>query len=317
MRPHKILVTGGAGFIGSNIVDACIKAGHKVVVVDNLSSGKKTNVNPGAHFYRVDITDASGIRKVFAREKVDIVSHHAAQIDVRKSVADPAFDARINILGALNVLEAAKITGVNKVVFSSSGGTIYGECGRKAPDETFRGRPLSPYGITKYSLEFYLAYYSAIHKMKFTCLRYANVYGPRQDPHGEAGVVAIFSERMLRNEDLSIFGDGKQERDYVFVEDVVRANIAALSKGDNEIINIGTGVRTSVNDLFCEMAAVSGYAREPIYKPARSGELMKSFLNIAKARSILGWKPQVTLSEGLKRTIAYFRVTSINQERKK
>lgn len=307
MKKNKILVTGGAGFIGSNIVDAYINAGHSVAVMDNLSSGKKANVNSRARFYRVDITNAPGVRKVFAKERFDIVSHHAAQIDVRKSVADPGFDAKINILGALNVLEAARSAGVKKVIFSSSGGTIYGECGRKAPDEKFPGRPISPYGITKFALEFYLKYYAAIYGMKYTCLRYANVYGPRQDPHGEAGVVAIFSERMLKNDDLFIFGDGKQERDYVFVGDVVRANVLALDKGDNEIINVGTKVLTSVNGLFREMAKASGYSRKPVYKPARPGELMKSYLGVSKARTVLGWKPVVPLSEGLKRTIDYFR----------
>lgn len=317
MKKHRIVVTGGAGFIGSNIVDAYVNAGHSVAVIDNLSSGKKDNVNPGARFYRVDITDAEGVRKVIAREKADIVSHHAAQIDVRKSVADPGYDAQINILGALNVLEAAKSCNAKKVLFSSSGGTIYGECGRRAPDETFPGKPLSPYGITKYSLEFYLQYYAAIHGMKFTCLRYANVYGPRQDPHGEAGVVAIFSERMLNGTDVIIFGDGKQERDYVFVEDVVQANLLALDKGDNEIINIGTGVRTSVNELFRVMATVSGYTRKPIYKPARAGELMKSFLNNSKAGSILNWKPGVTVKTGLKKTLEYFNANREYREKKK
>jgi UDP-glucose 4-epimerase len=236
MQKLKILITGGAGFIASNITDAYVALGHKVVIVDNLSSGKKRNINPHAAFYKVDITDAAKLRSVFLKEKPDIVNHHAAQIDVRKSVADPVYDARINIIGTLNLLENCKATGVKKVIFASSGGTIYGECGKNAPDEGAPGKPLSPYGITKHTVEFYLSYYSALFGLTYTVLRYANVYGPRQDPHGEAGVVAIFTERMLHDKDLFIFGNGRQTRDYVFVGDVVRANVSALKRGHNEII---------------------------------------------------------------------------------
>jgi UDP-glucose 4-epimerase len=303
----KILVTGGAGFIGSNISDALIGAGHKVVIVDNLSSGKKANINPRATFYKADITDSKKINEIFRKEKIDILDHHAAQIDVRKSVADPSFDARTNILGTLNLLEAAKNNGVKKVIFASSGGTIYGECGKSAPDEKALARPLSPYGITKHTVEFYLNFYAQLYGMKFTVLRYANVYGPRQDPHGEAGVVAIFSQRMLNNEELAIFGDGKQTRDYVYVGDVVKANLAAISRGDNEIINVGTGILTSVNALYREMAKIISYSKKPVYKPARAGELFKSFLNNRKARKVLGWEPKTALHEGLGKTIEYFR----------
>ncbi|MHB9156039.1 MAG: NAD-dependent epimerase/dehydratase family protein [Endomicrobiales bacterium] len=306
----KVLITGGAGFIGSNIADAYVKAGHEVVIVDNLSSGRRENVPVKARLYVADITDQGAIKEIFEKEKVEVVNHHAAQIDVRKSVADPSFDARVNILGTLNVLENARAGGVKKVIFASSGGTIYGECGATAPDETFPGCPLSPYGITKYSIEYYLAFYAAIHRMSYTCLRYANVYGPRQDPHGEAGVVAIFSQRMLCGEALTIFGDGKQERDYVYVGDVVRANLIALEKGTNEIINIGTGVLTSVNTLFKEMAAVSSYEKKPLYKTARPGELLKSYLNNKKALNVLGWQPAMQLREGLQNTIEYFRKRS-------
>ncbi|OGS34963.1 MAG: UDP-glucose 4-epimerase [Elusimicrobia bacterium RIFOXYB2_FULL_49_7] len=302
----KVLVTGGAGFIGSNIVDAFVKAGHSVSVVDNLSSGNIKNVSPIADFFKADITHIPKIKQLFAKGKFDVVCHHAAQIDVRKSIADPAFDAQVNILGTLNILENAKNYGVKKIIFASSGGTIYGECGKQAPDETATGRPISPYGIAKHSIEFYLRYYSLIHGMRYTVLRYANVYGPRQDPHGEAGVVAIFSQKMLGGEKLTIFGDGKQTRDYVFVGDVVRANVSALTKGHNEIINIGTGVLTSVNGLFHSMARITHYDHKPQYKPARAGELLKSFLNYQKAKKILGWEPKVTLGSGLKQTIDYF-----------
>lgn len=302
----KILVTGGAGFIGSNITDAYIKAGHQVVIIDNMSSGKKENINAKAKFYKADITDLPAISKIFSREKFDLLNHHAAQIDVRKSVENPAYDARINVMGTLNLLECAKNTNVKKVIFASSGGTIYGECGKTAPDEKCPGKPLSPYGITKHTIEFYLNFYAAIHGLKFTVLRYANVYGPRQDPFGEAGVVAIFSQRMLGNKELLIFGNGKQTRDYVFVGDVVKANVNALSRGNNEIINIGTGRLTSVNMLFKEMASISNYKAKPVYKPARAGELQKSFLGNKKAKAILEWAPSVQLEDGLDKTMKYF-----------
>ena len=304
----KILVAGGAGFIGSNITDAYIESGHAVTVVDNLSSGREENLNAKAKFVRADITDAGKIKEIFAADKFDIVSLHAAQIDVRKSVADPAFDAGINIIGSLNVLENAKNHGVGKVIFASSGGTIYGECGKTPPDENSEARPLSPYGITKYSLEFYLKFYAAIYGMKYTILRYANVYGPRQDPNGEAGVVAIFSDKMLKGAELTIYGDGEQTRDYVFVGDLVKANVNALKSGDNEIINIGTSKATSVNELFRLMASVSGYTKQPVYKAARPGELLRSVLGIQKASKLFGWKPETEISKGLEKTVSFFKL---------
>lgn len=303
----KILVTGGAGFIGSTIVDEYVKLGHKVVIIDNLSSGKKKNINPRARFYKCDIGDAARVGRIFRKERFDVVTHHAAQIDVRRSVADPVFDARVNVLGTLVLLENCRAHGVKKVIFASSGGTIYGECGRIPPTELSPGRPLSPYGITKHCVEFYLKYYAALFGLKYTVLRYSNVYGPRQDPHGEAGVVAIFSQRILNNEEIKIFGDGKQLRDYVYVADVARANVLALTRGTNEIINIGTRKASSVNDLYRAMAAVTGYAKKPVYKPARPGELFRSFLDAGKARRVLGWQPRVSFSEGLLKTIEYFK----------
>jgi UDP-glucose 4-epimerase len=303
----KILITGGAGFIGSNIADAFVKEGHKVIVVDNLSSGNRKNINRKVKFYKADITDKAKIRSIFEKEKPEVVSHHAAQIDVRKSVQDPQFDANVNIVGALNVFESAKDNDVKKFIFASSGGTIYGECPGKAPDENAVARPLSPYGITKFAVEFYLKFYASIYGIKYTILRYANVYGPRQDPHGEAGVVAIFSERMLKGQELLIFGDGKQKRDYVFVGDVVRANVAALKKADNQTINIGTKVGTSVNGLFSEMSRLTGYGKKPVHKPARPGELQNSYLDNGKALKALGWKPSVSLKDGLAVTIDFFK----------
>lgn len=302
----KILVTGGAGFIGSNITDAYIALGHKVAIIDNLSSGKRPNINPKARFCQMDI-NSDRVGGIFAKEKFDVVNHHAAQIDVRKSVTDPAFDAKVNIMGSLNLFENAKKYGVKKIIFSSSGGTIYGECGQKAPDELSKANPLSPYGIAKYSVEFYLKYYHSVHGLKYTILRYGNVYGPRQDPHGEAGVIAIFSGKMLDGETVNIFGDGKQMRDYVYVADVVKANVLAIKKGDNEIINIGTGKATSVNRVVKEMSKIISLEEEPVCKPAGSGELFKSFLKIEKARRILKWKPEVPLCDGLKKTIEYFK----------
>ncbi len=303
----KILVTGGAGFIASHIVDKYISEGHPVVVIDNLSSGKKENINPEAKFYNVDITDKEKISEIFEKEKPDIVNHHAAQIDVRKSVSEPVFDANINIIGSLNLLENCKKYNVQKFIFASSGGTIYGECSDVPPDENSPYCPMSPYGIAKLSVEYYIKYYSEIFNLKTVVLRYGNVYGPRQDPHGEAGVVAIFSERILKDEPVFIFGDGKQMRDYVFIEDVVRANYLALNHNESLTLNIGTSIATSVLELFEKMKKISGYKKQPIFKPPRTGELFKSFLDIKKAKEKLNWQPLVDLDKGLEKTIEYFR----------
>ena len=303
----KILVTGGAGFIGSNIVDELIVKKHKVVIVDNLATGNIKNVNKKAKFYKVSVCDKKKIDEIFKKEKTDVVIHHAAQLDVRKSVADPCFDADVNIKGTLNILEACKNTKVKKIIFASSGGTIYGECGTKAPDEKAVANPLSPYGVAKLSVEHYIKAYSALFGLKYTVLRYANVYGPRQDANGEAGVVAIFIGKMAQNKDIFIFGDGKQLRDYVYVKDVVSANIKSLTKGNNEIINIGTNKTTSVTKLAAELSKIIGYDKKPVFKPKRNGELFKSFLNISKAKKVLGWQPKVSIIEGLKSTVEYFK----------
>ncbi|MBO7431399.1 MAG: SDR family NAD(P)-dependent oxidoreductase [Elusimicrobia bacterium] len=302
----KILVTGGAGFIGSNIVDELIEKKHKVVIVDNLATGNIKNVNKKAKFYKVSVCDKKKIDEIFKKEKIDIVIHHAAQLDVRKSVEDPCFDADVNIKGALNILEACKNTKVKKIIFASSGGTIYGECGTKAPDEKSFANPLSPYGVAKLSVEHYIKAYSALYGLKYTILRYANVYGPRQDVNGEAGVVAIFIGRMTANKEVFIFGNGKQLRDYVYVKDVVSANIKSLTKGNNEIINIGTQKTFSVNQLVKELSVITNYKNKPVFKPKRNGELFKSFLNISKAKKVLNWEPEVSIKEGLKNTVEYF-----------
>jgi UDP-glucose 4-epimerase len=303
----KILLTGGAGFIGSNIADALLAKGHDVIVFDNLSSGKKENLDKKAKFYKDDIYNKKEVDEVFKKEKPQIVIHHAAQIDVRKSVDDPFFDAQVNILGSINVLNACVENKVNKIIFASSGGSVYGECKASAPKEDSKTNPLSPYAIAKKSVENYINFYSVVHGLDYTILRYGNVYGPRQDPHGEAGVVAIFAGRMLKNEEVLVFGDGKQMRDYVYVEDVVNANLKSLTKGKNQIINISTSKALSVNDLVKVMSKVSGYNKKAKHKPKRDGELVKSFLNINKAKAVLSWTPKVNIEQGIKATIDYFR----------
>ena len=312
----KILVTGGAGFIGSNLVDGLLGAGHEVAVVDNLSSGKRENLNPGARFYDLDIGDR-GLQEVFARERFDLVDHHAAQIDVRHSVVDPQFDARTNILGLLNIMENCRRYGVRGVVFASSGGVVYGEPARLPAVETFPKGPLSPYGVSKLASEFYLCYYAQVIGIPYLTMRYGNVYGPRQDPHGEAGVVAIFGEKLLRGETPVIYGDGEQLRDYVFVGDVVRANLLAMERLAGGVcgadpggcaindfaFNIGTGCGASVNELFAILKEITGFQGEADHGPERAGELRRVYLDASKARQSLGWEPQVTLREGLRRTV--------------
>jgi len=306
----RILVTGGAGFIGSNVVDAYIEKGYEVVVVDDLSSGKKENLNKKAKFYRLDICDMA-LEGVFKEERIDIVNHHAAQVDVRKSIADPAFDARINIEGSLNILENCRKYKIKKIIFASSGGVIYGECGSVSPNEDSPVSMVSPYGVSKYAVERYLSPYEKIYGLKYTALRYGNVYGPRQDPYGEAGVVAIFCGKMLNNGEVDIFGDGEQVRDYVYVKDVVKVNILCLENGDNEIFNIGTGESTSVNRLFSEMKEMTHYSKDAVYKPPRAGELIRSSVDVRKAEQRLGWKAEVNLREGLKKTIEFFKTREI------
>jgi len=302
----RILVTGGAGFIGSNIVDAYIGAGHEVAVIDNLSSGREENVNPAARLYKLDIRSPE-LDLVFAKEKPDIINHHAAQIDVRKSVSDPLFDANINILGMIALLEACVKHKVRKVIFASSGGAIYGEPAQLPADESTALDPLAPYGTSKVAGEFYLSCYRALHGLDYTALRYGNIYGPRQDPYGEAGVIAIFCQAMLGDRDVNIFGTGEQLRDYVYVGDVVRANVLALEKGGGERLNIGTGLGTSVNSLFTTLKEIVGYGKDAVYEPPRPGELEKIYLTNRRAHETLGWGPEVDMQRGLELTAEYFR----------
>jgi len=304
----NILVTGGAGFIGSHVVNALIEKNIMPIVVDNLSSGKIENLDPRALFYQQDITDDEMMEKIFMLHKPKCVFHLAAQISVSNSVKDPIEDARINIIGSLKLLEFSVKYGVEKFIFSSTGGAIYGDDVSEIPtSENEFPKPISPYGIAKFSVENYLRFYNYQHGLKYAVLRYANVYGPRQDPHGEAGVVAIFSERMLKDDEVIIFGDGENIRDYVYVTDVASANLLAMEKLENEVVNICTGVGTSVNELFAALKKSTGYSKEPIHADPRPGDLRKSILSWEKAKNLMGWKPSVRLNDGLVKTVEFFR----------
>jgi UDP-glucose 4-epimerase len=303
----KILVSGGAGFIGSHVADAYIAAGHEVVVVDDLSTGHQANLAAAARFARVDIRDRRAVTELLERERPQVLNHHAAQMDVRRSVADPVFDAEINLIGLLNLLEAGRTRGLRSVIFASSGGTVYGERQRIPAREGDPTEPVSPYGVAKLASERYLHYYSHLYGMRYVALRYANVYGPRQDPHGEAGVVAIFSGLLLRREQPVINGDGKQTRDYVYVGDVARANVLALESEFCGAINIGTGVETDVNQLFALLADATGHHPPERHGPAKPGEQSRNALDPSQARAKLGWTPSMPLADGLAQTVAYFR----------
>lgn len=312
----KILVTGGAGFIGSNVVDGFVRAGHEVVVVDDLSSGRRSNLNPAARFYEMDIR-SSGIDELIARERPDILNHHAAQISVPASVSDPMLDADINIRGLLNLLEGSVRHKIKKVIFISSGGAIYGEASQYPTSEGYQPRPLSPYAICKYSAEHYLAYYKHQYRLDYTTLRYANIYGPRQIPHGEAGVVAIFMDNLMhgRASILNHFSDDLDGmiRDYCFVGDVVKANLLALEKGSGDFFNIGTGRGTKTLALYKIIfeafkkvkATVPESLSVPERQVARAGDLTRSCLVVEKASRLLGWIPQTDLEEGIDKTLKW------------
>ncbi len=302
----KVLVTGGAGFIASHVVDAYLAAGHEVVVVDNLCTGKRENLNPRARFHELDILDPRTADLIRA-ERPDVLNHHAAQMDVRRSVADPLFDARTNILGTITLLEAARQAGVRKVLFVSSGGAAYGEQETFPAPETHPTWPVSPYGVSKRSGELYCHFFQAEYGMPFVAFRYANVYGPRQDPHGEAGVVAIFSGRMLRGEPVTVNGDGTQTRDYVFVGDVARMSLLALERDATGPVNIGTGRETDVNQLAATLLEVSGSRSEVRHGPAKGGEQRRSVIDVRRAAELFGWTPEVSLRDGLARTVEFFR----------
>lgn len=310
---RRALVSGGAGFIGSHVADRLLAEGYQVEILDDLSSGRRENLPSGARFHHLDIGSADAAR-VVRDGRFDLLCHLAAQIDVRKSVTDPAGDARINILGSLNLLEAARAGGHGtRVVFSSTGGAIYGDFVPIPSVEGMPKDPESPYGIAKLSVELYMAYYGRVHGMETVALRYSNVYGPRQDPHGEAGVVAIFCNRVLKGEALTVYGDGLQTRDYVFAGDVARANVAAASVSlpaakqvDVRAYNIGTGRETSVLDLANTLQRAAGRTVPVNHTPARAGELPRSAVSNAKAERELGWRPEVTLEDGLRMTYDFF-----------
>ena len=302
----KILVTGGAGFIASHITDAFIDQGHEVFVLDNLSTGFKKNINPKAEFIEADICDQS-LSQLFEKEKFEVVNHHAAQMDVRRSVADPAFDANTNIIGTINLLQNSVRNGVRKFIFASTGGAVYGEQNYFPADENHPTSPLSPYGISKLAVEKYLFFYSTQYKLNYTVLRYANIYGPRQNPFGEAGVVAIFSSKLLKKEQTIINGSGKQTRDYVFVGDVVKANLLTITDEKSDIYNVGTGKETDVNELFSELNKITGNNAEEKHGPAAPGEQMRSVITSEKLFKKFKWKPDTELHIGLENTVDFFR----------
>ncbi len=302
----KALVTGGAGFIGSHLVDALLARGEDVVVVDNLSTGSEQNINTNAKFYRIDICDRE-LSRVFELERPQVVSHQAAQTVVTKSVSDPLFDAEQNILGSLNVIRSCVRYGVNKIVYASSGGAVYGEPHYCPVDEQHPVAPLSQYGISKHTIEHYLELYGKQNGLSYVTLRYANVYGPRQNPEAEAGVIAIFTGQMLHGEQPTIFGSGDKTRDYVHVSDVVTANLLAMESGENATYNIGTGIETRDKAVFDALAQLLEYEGTPRYAPVRKGEVVRICLDCSKARKELRWQPQLSLERGLRETIHYYR----------
>ena len=302
----RILVTGGAGFIGSTVADRFVGAGWDVAVLDDLSSGKRENVPGKARFYPCDVRSAAAAEAVL-QERPDVLCHHAAQIDVRRSMADPRYDVDVNLGGLVNLLSAAARAGVRHVLFASSGGAAYGETDRIPTPEDEPTRPVSVYGASKAASELFLGVWRAAHGITFTALRYGNVYGPRQDPHGEAGVVAIFAGRLLAREPCIINGDGTQTRDYVFVADVARANLLAAERRHDGALNVGTGVETDVNRLYRVLADAAGVADEPRHGPGKPGEQRRSCIDPSAAGPALGWRPEVGIEDGLRQTLEWFR----------
>lgn len=302
----KILVTGGAGFIGSHVVDMLLENGHQVVVVDDLSTGRRTNLNPAAKFYQLDIRSPE-MEAVFAAERPEVIAHHAAQMDVRRSMVDPVFDADVNILGSIKLAQLAIKYQTRKFIHISSGGAAYGEPVYLPCDEGHPVQPLCPYGASKYTFELYLYMFKASFGLDYTVIRYPNVYGPRQDPRGEAGVVAIFTGQMLRDLPVTINGDGEQVRDYVYVSDCARANLMVLEAGGDRVYNLGYGVGTTVNQIFTHLKALTGYGQDANYGPAKAGETYRIYLDAQRAKAELGWEPTIVLADGLSKTVVYLK----------
>jgi UDP-glucose 4-epimerase len=302
----KIIVTGGAGFIGSHIVDGLINRGNEVCIIDNLSTGSKENINPKAKFYKTDVQDKE-ISEIFEKEKPDIVFHLAAQINVRESVKNPTEDAKINILGSLNILENCKKSKVKKIIFASTGGAIYGEADIIPTPENYAEFPLSPYGIAKLAVEKYINYYSKNFGLPFTALRFGNVYGPRQNPEGEAGVISIFCDKFLKKEQPVINGDGKQTRDFVFVEDVADACLMFAENNKTGIFNIATGKETDINEIFDKVKEITGSDYQKAYGTQNAGEQKRSCLDCSKAKNEAGWEAKYSVEEGLIKTVNWFK----------
>jgi len=301
-------VTGGAGFIGSHVVDAFVAAGHEVEVLDNLSTGREENVNPDARLHRADVRDLTQVQQAVSSFRPEIVDHHAAQSEVPKSVADPGYDAQVNVVGGLNVLRACVDSSVRKVIFSSTGGALYGEPDVVPNDEDHPIRPLSPYGTSKFAFEQYLATFERTFHLQYTTLRYANIYGARQDFAAEEGrVIAIFASRMIEGKPVTIDGDGHQSRDMLHVGDIATANLGVLDRGDGGTYHISTGIPVSVNDLYRKLAILTEYRLEPRFGPARKGDVYRIALDNTRARTELGWEPRINLEEGLRLTVDYFR----------
>jgi len=302
----KVLVTGGAGFIGSHIVDTLVQQGHKVAVVDNLSTGFTRNLNPRTEFYEMSICD-SRLAEVFQREKPEVVNHQAAQMVIQKSVADPVFDAEQNILGSLNLILNCIRFGVKKIIYASSGGAVYGEPQYLPADESHPVNPIAQYGVSKHTVEHYLHLYGVQSDLDYVILRYSNVYGERQNPEGEAGVVAIFARQMLQGQRPTIFGTGDKTRDYTYVADIVRANFLAMQSNTRGIYNIGTAVETSDQQMYDTLAELLNYQGTPNYEDVRKGEIYRIYLDNSKARKELGWQPQFSLRDGLIQAINYYK----------
>jgi UDP-glucose 4-epimerase len=302
----NVLVTGGAGFIGSHVVDRFVQEGHQVSVIDNLSTGKRKNVNREAVLYKTDIC-GSRLDRIFKRERPVVIVHLAAQMNVRRSTEDPMFDANVNILGTINLLQLSVKYGVRKIVFASSGGAVYGKQNQFPAPETHPTSPLSPYGISKLSCEYYLEYFRYVTGLRYAALRFGNVYGPRQNPEGEAGVIAIFSQQLLKGQEILINGNGLQTRDYVYVRDVVEAVMTASDQHVNGIYNVGTGEETTVNDIFTRLMTLTQVECKELHGPAKKGEQLRSVLDCSKLTEETGWEPSVSLAEGFAETVEFFK----------